>query len=116
MTFTQMFEASAQRVRDRFVVIDRNDLPEVVPDELNGTFHVGGVRYTGRDREDIYLGRARRDIAMAEYLRAHPPVDEKAVDELADTLRDAIPDMYGSVRKDLARRLVADGWKREVGS
>lgn len=102
---------AAARVRERFVVIDRNDLPEV--EELDDTHNLVGLNpFSKTSDPDALTREGLRYLAMAEHLRKSPPVDEKAVKELAAELWE--PLASSSAAYDLARALVADGWKREV--
>lgn len=107
---------AAARVRAAFVVIDRNDLPGVRHDAASGKFLFGASVLPRRPAAGDVRSSAYELLALAEWLDANPPVDEKAV-------RDAVRVMWPQVatneleynaRLDFARRLLADGWKREV--
>lgn len=76
------------RLRERFVIIDRADLPEVV--RLNQhTFEVGDARHV-YTVADLTVERveevAAAWLAMARNLREHPPVDEAQVEAIRKAL------------------------------
>ena len=98
------------------IVIRRDELPEVHP-EGHGSVTIGGHIYGTAYGYREHRGAALRMLALIEYLREHPPVDEAQVDALRDILlstrkpADARPveDQY----KDVARRLVERGVRVE---
>lgn len=104
-----------REIREAFVVIDRNDLPKATSDGKY-VFVDGDTEAPadGRVSSQTVRERALGLLAVSEYLRKNPPVDEKAVKELAKELWE--PLASSSAAYDLARRLVADGWKRGVTS
>ncbi|MBN0040203.1 hypothetical protein JN535_08490 [Cellulosimicrobium cellulans] len=80
------------------IVIRRDELPEVT----TGSGYSRGAWAGGRGWDDAYIastGRAalaeraeataRKYLAVAEYLREHPPVDEAQVDDIAKALGEA---------------------------
>jgi hypothetical protein len=105
------------------VVIDRSELPEVEHD-VDGTFARVADRQgtfgppvrmpsnpTEHTADAIYAqGLAR--LAIAAYLREHPPVDEAQVKALADDIRDATNEerLVADVDREIARHLIAQGW------
>lgn len=110
------FNAAAEAVRERFVVIDRNDLPAI-------TSQTPGLFGTVHGHERVALNPSwHRDLAMHHLAIAQhreslpPPVDEEAV---RDAVRSLWPEATTSeleynARLEFARRFLADGWKREV--
>lgn len=105
----------AKAIKEKFVVIDRNDLPEVKPSSDGYGVWAGGTFFHPHQEKEL-PSTAYQYLAVSEYLRANPPVDEKAVKELAAALDDIAPWDTNQQRDDVARRLVAEGWKREVTS
>lgn len=115
---------AARRVREAFVVIDRNDLEPLRrhPDDdellIVGPDDEEGEQTTVRHEcavPEVLEREARQLLSLAEYLRANPPVDEKAVAALTAAIQSATDDALSYEYADLARHLVADGWnKREV--
>lgn len=99
------------------LIINRDDLPKVKEDgnryEVDGETFWGGVPdYWKGTRADLARAFALRDLALAEYLAANPPVDEDQVNALADLIIEA--DGTSSVTqklaiRDVARRLVRAG-------
>lgn len=98
----------AARIRDQFLVIPRTDLPlvtvhghgRITADGLGG--EVSGVETASRN--------ALAWLALAEYLDAHPPIDQAQVNALAAALKDH--PMFGLGRPDadlIARDLIATG-------
>ena len=92
------------------IVIPRDELPEVSRGErmlrLNGTTP---VPYTTADQ---HRSDALTHLALAEYLREHPPVDEAQVGAL-DSLIGELGQEYGYGDPSLARRLVERGVRVE---
>lgn len=96
------------------IVIPRETLPEVIPvrgrsfsvdDPSCATTHSAATAEYARERGIGYL-------AIAEYLDAHPPVDEAKVEALADLLIETFPGEIVNPRDrvvDRARRLLATG-------
>lgn len=116
------------------IVIERDALPAVV-ERMPGYF-VAGRHDLGRmgepDHEqpgktggDLSRDFAYAVLAVADYLDAHPPIDEAMVEALADDLRAALGVTQETVAAghlrtgnsdDIARRLIEQGWsKPEVG-
>jgi hypothetical protein len=103
------------------IVVDRAELPEVAvvtPGEVGIKGH-GIYTLLPGDTAEFYRKNARRHLALAEYLDAHPPVDEARVEAAYDVisvaLRDAglkMADVDHGVRMDIARRLVEQGWSK----
>lgn len=99
------------------IVIPREDLPEVVPDgtvegidgEPVARFRAGGWQGFAGDGKSSRAS-ALAHLALAEYLDAHPPVDEAKVEALAGLVRDGGPGVLtGITAEHLARRLLATG-------
>ena len=95
------------------LIIPRTDLPEV--DE-------GDAYYAVSDRGDdiakpfnkVLTGAQHRrlaleHLALAEYLDAHPPIDQAQVNTLATLLRDTGARPSGADAIPIARRLIATG-------
>lgn len=102
--------SAAARVREAFVVIDRNDLPKVGRTEHSNWWLVeGNPTMLNTDGFPTVRAQALAALAAAEYMDTHPPVDEKAVAELT-----AFLDHEGlSMPNDgLARRMVKAGWTK----
>ena len=97
------------------IVIPRDELPKVSRGErmlrLNGTTP---VPYTTADQ---HRSDARTHLALAEYLREHPPVDEAQVAAVRDALLSADSDDVNYIEGDdawkLARRMVERGVRVE---
>lgn len=99
------------------IVIDRNDLSKV----SFGADEDGDPRWSAGDstwtfargqtpRSADLRSRALDSLALAEYLDAHPPVDEADVEALASALKDE--PLFGLGRPDaneVARHLLATG-------
>jgi hypothetical protein len=107
------------------IVIERADLPKVepessvaplrvpLPDEFWSTDIDGPIRSVGPNspngKPEWHRARGLAHLALAEYLREHPPVDEAQVAALATVLREA------TVRGDFdhyARQLIRAGWSK----
>lgn len=111
------------------IVIDRADLPKVreasslgvgieAAPLFNGVQY-GPPHYARRDpNPDAVWANGLALLALAQYLREHPPVDEAQVEAIADALRRA--DRLGPDTLDagdpetLARHLYLDGVRVEV--
>lgn len=103
------------------VIID-GPLPEVEHDET-GTFvrmaHRQGtsgppVRMPSNPTEhtaDEIYAHALACIALAAYLRTHPPLDEAQVKALADDITFG-PENIGTRSENIARHLIARGWTK----
>lgn len=97
------------------IVIPRDELPKVSRGErmlrLNGTTP---VPYTTADQ---HRSDALTHLALAEYLREHPPVDEAQVAAVRDALLSADSDDVNYIEGDdawkLARRMVERGVRVE---
>lgn len=95
------------------IVIERGELPEVR--RIHREIAVAGVYRTLE--EEFYTLTAERArevglnlLALAEYLAAHPPVDEEQVQALAEVLAGhGFPSLP---QHDAARRAIADGWTK----
>ena len=107
----------AKAIEDHFVVIDRNDLPEVervvMRSKHSGTFRFKDSLLERVNFGDDHLLLALAHLAAAEHMAAQVDLAGKAVESLANDLAVALDRDHA---RDLARRLVADGWKREVTS
>lgn len=91
------------------LVIPRTDLPKVK--RLYGvTYAVGGDESTHSAATAEYAReRAIGYLAVAEYLDAHPPIDQAQVAALATLLRDTGARPNGADTIPIARRLVQAG-------
>lgn len=89
------------------IVIERSELPAVDP-EVEGMGVLAGDNYYEETPEDL-RGLALELLAAAEYLTAHPPVDEVQVSAL-EAVMCAVnqPHGYRSFR-ELAELLIATG-------
>lgn len=106
------------RLRERFIIIDRADLPKVDLTE-EGSLYAGPA---GMYRMTASVEKAEKSalgyLRLAEYLREHPPVDEAQVALLADALAEADGDaglhnlLYDDARK-MARLMVQSGARME---
>lgn len=124
---------AANRVREAFVVIDRDDLPEVVvasPEfglregTLRATVEYGSKGYvaeafigapgSGTVDPEWHEAAAKAHLAAAEHLRANPPIDGKAVRDAARAMwpEATTSEQEHNARLEVARRLVADGWTK----
>jgi hypothetical protein len=105
-------------VRERFIVIDRDDLPDVervwMRSEHTGTFRFKDSLLERVNYDDDHLLLARAHLAAAEYLRENPPVDEAAVKELAEYIEGDPGWGEDGSAATIARRLVMVGWRRET--
>lgn len=89
------------------IVIERGDLPEVT--SAGSYLTVDGVVYgTFKDAAEAEL-ISRRWLALTEYLRTHPPVDEAEVQRLRDMLLDADESLTGTQVENTAHRLYIAG-------
>lgn len=99
------------------IVIPRTDLPEVkrasrgdrsfsVGDPNGATTHSAATAEYARERGMGYL-------AIAEYLDAHPPVDEAQVERIAGLINGVEIDNHDEARR-FARRLYANGVRVEA--
>ena len=102
-------ELHVRLVPDDAIVIGRGELPEVHSTPMAVTVD-GNYRTIDREFKDYNADYARetglRLLALAEYLDAHPPVDEAQVKELS-TLIWGLPISTNAVK--LARALIATG-------
>lgn len=107
----------AIRTELNVIVIDRADLPEVSAGQDS---YLVGDRVVPDDYTAAEARTAAREyLAVAEYLDAHPPVDEAQVEALAKIIRERY-DETGDVTRyptehSLARRLVERGVRVEAG-
>lgn len=91
------------------IVIERSELPEVRPDSFD-VLTVDGERLNPRIGNAAHRQIALRFLAVSEYLREHPPVDEAQVNALTKALIDAEMDHPdGPVPAVVAWRLVQAG-------
>lgn len=97
------------------IVIDRADLPEVLVHDTKPNVAVIEGQVYGLTHVEGYTdhrGAMLRRLALMEYLREHPPVDEAAV----KTARIALLDVGVTGAGEVARRLVRDGYRIEATS
>lgn len=93
------------------IVIRRDELPRVLTEPGAHSANVGKSLYYLRDvTEESMRSAALNNLAMAEYLREHPPVDEEQVAAVRDALLSADSDDVNYIEGDdawkLARRMV----------
>ena len=96
-------------VPDDAIVIEAKRVPAVLhrPD---GMYEVGEVVFDGSATAGHYERRAMEHLAIAEHLRANPPVDEAEVQRLTKVLCDVEMDHPdGPVPHVIARRLYLAG-------
>ena len=96
------------------IIVDRAELPEVT--EAPYVLAAGPVDH-GMTRDDALDHRAWAlgHLALAEYLGAHPPVDEAQVEALDGAVKVADPRMGVYDRTRLVRRLAELGVRVEGG-
>lgn len=101
-------EALLDAVRSELgvLIIDKADLPEVTITG-GGNLTVDGEIYVAHDA-DFHRQAARASLALAEYLEAHPPVDEQQVEALAGLIETQKVGVTETA-KDVARRLLSTG-------
>lgn len=92
------------------IVID-GPLPEVTARERY-TSTSEGCSWPSRTPPDEIEKRAREHLAIARHLREHPPVDERAVDELQDLLLE----MGSDHARHIAHALLATGRVKVVNT
>ena len=97
------------------IVIEQGELPEVMVDGKWATVGSETYVFTGAAEHRAY---AAQHFAIADYIDAHPPVDEAMVDALADEVTSAI-DASGVGSNEissieLARRLYLAGVRIEA--
>jgi len=108
------------------IVIERGELPEVVKHGVK-EIAAGGIYRTIDKELSTYTARYAREVglnllALADYLDAHPPVDEAQVKALARLIADHVDpaSLVGSGERvsttsaDLARSLVLAGVRIEA--
>ncbi|QCB93329.1 hypothetical protein [Cellulomonas shaoxiangyii] len=95
------------------LVIERGELHEVDPN-VTGTGCIVGGEFYEFGTIERHEREARDHLAIAEYLRAHPPVDEAQVEAVTKALYEATTDPHEIDVPDVARRLVARGVRVEV--
>lgn len=103
------------------IVIERSDLPPVTDSSSLGVGIEAAPRFKGTQYGPPHYARKDFDpdavwanglanLALAEYLREHPPVDEAEVERLAIALREAGPRLGGTLDvEEVARRLITKG-------
>lgn len=125
--------AAANRVHEAFVVIDRADLPEIVPDTDTSTGLRATVAYDAEGHvAEAYItpahqgyhsatpewheAKAKVHLAAAEYLREHPPVDaahEEKVGKVRYALSQALGPNASHAPLDRAARLLVEAMKED---
>jgi len=93
------------------LTIDKADLPEV-EDGADGRIISGVIEISRSSNPGALRDEAMRYLAAAEYLEAHPPVDEDAVDRLVADLS-ASPD---STLPGFARHLLQTGYEKKAAA
>jgi len=102
------------------IVIERSELPEVTADPERSSALVVGGR-PGYVHGYDHMPEALRRLALVEYAEARPPIDEAQVEALATDIRGHLgvtPETTAAGHQrvghsdDLARALVAAGWKK----
>ena len=101
------FHAGWEAARADVLVIPRTDLPEVAQ-ARDGTHRIG-TEWFSVDESATAWTLARQYLAIAEYLDAHPPIDQAQVNTLATLLRDTGARPSGADAIPIARRLIATG-------
>lgn len=96
---------AAVRTELGVLIIDKADLPEV-EDGAPGRIIAGVIELSRTSDPAALRAEALRYLAAAEYLEAHPPVDEQQVEALADLL---VAHSAKTSCIDMARALVATG-------
>jgi len=95
------------------IVIDRAELPEVTDwDGVPGGIGVGYHHYSPTYSEKFARDAVLEYLAIAEYLAAHPPVDEAQVEALVDLLLVALNEPASTVQnrpREIAEMLIATG-------
>lgn len=114
---------------DKGVNLDRDHFLAAVASELDVTIlNLSGYGVAEMPDGSIKAGKALAEpdvsadvlddigrcyLALARYRRTHPPVDEAEVEALAEEMYTATGEVPPNIAwDDLARRLVAAGWKR----
>ena len=98
-------------------VVIEAPLPEVTVTENGDGVRCGETLRLRRVDPDKFEARGIELLAIARYLREHPPVDEAQVKALADDLRNTDNDLtYNALEEDMARgiarSLIAQGWSK----
>ena len=99
------------------IIVRRADLPEVKPGGQDYYYADGNLHeIEPGDAAEQIRATALGWLAIAEYLKAHPPVDEAQVEALTSAIDKARikaqrADIDAQVG-DIARTLVADGWAK----
>lgn len=104
------------------IVIERSDLPPVAAGRkvVSGPFD-----RSIHDSAESVRRQARHLLAIAEYLDAHPPVDEAQVEALAEDMimagasapvSEGDSEAFSRAMDDIARRLVEQGWAKPEAS
>jgi hypothetical protein len=98
------------------IIIDRNDLPKVHHPsddtyafvQTNGGADGFSVGPTGPGAQ-FFRNRAISDLAKAEYLDAHPPMDMEQYADLVALIAEHDSNLDGAGIDNLARRLLSSG-------
>lgn len=104
------------------LIINKADLPEVTDRAVLGNLFIGGTPWPAGASPQVLRQAAYDRLALAEYLEAHPQVDEQQVEALAPLLWehtqtasgpgdswDEITDAERNRFKNRAGRLIATG-------
>lgn len=90
------------------IVIDKADLPIVTDRGVHGNLFVADVPWAASLSVKALRQEAYDRLALAEYLEAHPSVDEQQVEALV-TLLNETSDGHAQSAPNIARRLIATG-------
>ncbi|MDF2915948.1 MAG: hypothetical protein K0S70_165 [Microbacterium sp.] len=108
----QDFWTEVQVVPLDAIVIRRDELPEVDATRGARVNSVGigwALDYLTADREEKARSYGLAYLALAEYLREHPPVDEAQVKALTDLIDEDEEWGEDGSAETVARRLIATG-------
>lgn len=101
--------AAAKRTLEKYVLIDREDLPQTTP-QGSGVI-VDGLMFAGNNefRVASLRGRAHLYLAAAEFFEANLPVDDEQVTRIMGAIETANQaDTTGYIRSDHTRRHAAE--------
>ena len=96
------------------IVIERGDLPIVADRGTPGFLYIGDDRRAiTAETPDRLVDEIRARVALAEYLSAHPPVDEARVSELHHVIQTHVSaNVTRTGALSILRDLEARGWTK----
>ena len=94
------------------IVIPRADLPPVIEDRHG--LHVDGLTVDGATTADDAMRDVFTHLAIVEYRKAHPPIDEAQVEALSAALAAATNEAAPSNWRAVAKRMYANGVRVEA--